>query len=51
MLEKSTSMHGRESDSKRNEIDDAITIWSLILGQNTSIQVCRPSHLGIINRN
>jgi len=24
MLEKSTSMHGREFDSKRNEIDDAI---------------------------
>ena len=51
MIEKSASMHGREFDSKRNEIDDAITIWSLILRQNTSIQVCRPSHLGIINRN
>jgi hypothetical protein len=37
MLEKSTSMHGRESDSKPNEIDDAITAWSLILRQNTSI--------------
>jgi hypothetical protein len=25
---KSTSMHGRESYSKRNEVDEAMPVWS-----------------------